>query len=306
MECQIGLDQKYEVEMFDLGYQNKAKFFQGWYFKNQNETDIISFIPAFHTDDNGHRSASLQIITHKESYNIFYPIKEFTMSKGGLFVRLGDTKFSDQGIDMNVRTDKLTVEGKLRYTAFTPLRYDIMGPFKYIPLLQCRHSIFSLAHYIEGSLIVNGVRMDFHRGLGYVEGDRGVGFPSDYLWTQCSWTGNEYNAVMVSVAIVKLGIISFTGCIAVVYYGGREYRLATYLGASIKRLSREELWVLQGKCILQVKLLEPNENYLIAPVKGKMSRTVYESVDCRVHYRFTLEGKVVFDFIGRGSFERGL
>ena len=292
--------------MFDLRYQNKAKFFQGWYFKNQNETDIISFIPAFHTDDDGNRSASLQVITHKESYNISYPINEFAMSKSGLVLRLGENRFSNQGIVLNVRTDKLTVVGKLRYTAFTPLRYDIMGPFKYIPFLQCRHSIFSLAHCIEGSLIFNGVRMDFRPGLGYVEGDRGVGFPSDYLWTQCSWPENEYNAVMVSVAIVKLGIISFTGCIGVVYYGGREYRLATYLGANLRRLSKEELWVQQGKCILQVKLLEPKENDLIAPVKGKMSRTVYESVDCRVHYRFTLEENVLFDFVGRGSFERGL
>ncbi|HKL98690.1 MAG TPA: hypothetical protein VJZ06_02125 [Mobilitalea sp.] len=292
--------------MFNLGYQNKVKFFQGWYFKNQNESNIVSFIPAFHTDDNGNRSASIQVITNTESYNISYPINEFTMSKSGLVICLGENKFSNQGIVLNIRTDKLTVEGKLRYTAFTPLRYDIMGPFKYIPFLQCRHSIFSLAHCIEGSLSFNGDRMDFHRGLGYVEGDRGVGFPSDYLWTQCSWIEHGYNSVMVSIAIVKLGILSFTGCIGVVYYCGREYRLATYLGANIRRLSKVELWVQQGKCILQVKLLEPRENNLLAPVMGKMSRTVYESVDCRVHYRFILKGNVVFDIVGRGSFERGL
>lgn len=52
-------------------------------------------------------------------------------------------------------------------------------------------------------------------------------------------------------------------------------------------------------------MLDENSHNLLAPVKGNMTRTVYESIDCRVHYRFMVEGKVIFDFIGRGSFERG-
>ena len=71
-------------------------------------------------------------------------------------------------------------------------------------------------------------------------------------------------------------------------------------------MSPNELWVQQGKYELQVKILDLVENTLLAPVKGSMVRKVYESVNSKIHYRFTEGGKVIFDFIGKGCFERGL
>lgn len=180
-----------------------------------------------------------------------------------------------------------------------------MGPFRFVPFMQCRHSVFSLTHGIQGSLNMNGKKIIFNHGLGYMEGDRGVEFPNDYLWTQCNWIERGANALMVSVANVKIGNYTFPGCIGVVYYGEKEYRLATYLGVKIKKFSRKELWIEQGKLELQVKILEKFENSLLAPVKGKMTRTVYESVEGKIQYRFWINGIKIFDFIGKGCFESG-
>jgi hypothetical protein len=74
----------------------------------------------------------------------------------------------------------------------------------------------------------------------------------------------------------------------------------------IKRISPDELWIQQGKYELQVKILDRVENALLAPVKGSMVRKVYESVNSKIQYRFTIDGKVMFDFVGKGCFERGL
>lgn len=239
------------------------------------------------------------------SDQITYSIDEFAILRNKFGVRIGKNIFTEDGITLNLKTPKLSVVGKLEFSKFTTLKYDIMGPFHYVPFMQCRHSVYSLAHYIKGSLYVNGREICFNQGLGYVEGDRGTEFPSDYLWTQCSWNENGNNAVMISVADIPIGKISFTGCIGVVYYGGKEYRLATYLGVKIRKYNKRELWVQQGEYDLQVKLIDEDPYNLLAPVKGKMTRIVYESIECKIRYRFMLHGSVLFDVIGRGSFERG-
>ena len=285
---------------------HKHNCFEGWYFKNQSGEDSISFIPAFHSDEEGRESASLQVILPGKAYRIFFPIEEFTKSKRRLSICIGDNIFNKKGIRVNLHTDLLTITGTLRFSKFTPLNYDIMGPFRYIPFLQCRHSIFSLSHNIEGSLTINGSPMKFCNGTGYVEGDRGCGFPYNYMWSQCSWTQGCRNALMISAADVQIGRYSFPGCIAMVYFNGKQYRLATYLGAKIKKYNKKELWVCQGCYDLRIKLMEGDEQELLAPAYGKMSRIIYESITAKVRYRFRKNKQILFDFVGLGGFERGL
>lgn len=288
------------------GRYKKRSYFEGWYFKNQSETDTISFIPAFHVDQNQNKSASIQVITNTAAYHLTYPINEFSVSNERFGIRIGNNMFTDRGIILDIKRNDLTLKGKLNYTAFTPLKYDIMGPFRYVPFMQCRHSVFSLTHNVNGTIVMNGRNMSFHQGIGYVEGDRGTGFPSDYLWTQCNWYDRGNNTVMVSIANIPIVKSSFTGCIGVIYYGGREYRLATYLGVKIRKYNRKELWIQQGKYDLYVQLLEENAYGLLAPEKGKMIRTVHESINCKIRYRFMIQGNVVFDYTGNGSFENGV
>jgi hypothetical protein len=290
---------------FFYGVTKKRSYFEGWYFKNQNVSEIISFIPSFHIDENGKKFVIIQVIINSSSYQIKYKMDEFSILKKGLGIRIGNNTFTDKGISLNICTDCIEVVGKLIYTSFVPLKYDIMGPFKYAPFMQCRHSVYSLAHNIKGHLLVNGNHIDFNNGLGYVEGDRGVEFPSNYFWTQCSWRNNGNNVVMLSVADIPIGRLKFMGCIGIVYYGGKEYRLATYLGVKIRKNNSQELWVQQRGYDLKAIVIDENPHSLLAPVKGNMTRTVHESIDCKMRYCFVVYGKVIFDFVGRGSFERG-
>ena len=283
-----------------------CSYFEGWYFKNQRGADVISFIPARHYDEEGTPSASIQIVTPEKAYQVFYPYEEFTASSKKLAVRVGESIFTARGALLNIHTEELSVTGQLKYRAITPLSYDIMGPFCCVPLMQCRHSIYSLTHRVEGHVVINGTPKSFDFGQGYIEGDRGNGFPRDYFWTQCSWWQVTHNCVMLSIAEVLMGSISFTGCIGVVYYQRTEYRFATYLGVKIKKVSQDELWVRQGEYELWVKVLDLKEHSLLAPARGRMKRTVYESVAARIQYRFSKGEKLIFDFVGNGSFERGL
>lgn len=182
-----------------------------------------------------------------------------------------------------------------------PIRYDIMGPFKYVPFMQCRHSIYSMYHKINGEIKVNDQLYNFENDIGYIEGDRGHSFPKKYIWTQCCF---EKNSLMLSVADIPFLGIHFTGIIGVVLLDGKEYRIATYLGAKIKQADKNTVTVKQGSFEFTAKLLKKNAHPLAAPTNGDMCRTIHESAACEAYYRFSHKDRVLCEFTtDKASFE---
>ena len=92
---------------------------------------------------------------------------------------------------------------------------------------------------------------------------------------------------MLSVADIPLGCLHFTGVIGVVLLHGKEYRLATYLGAKAVKFKDSEVIVQQGRFCLTVKRLGLPGHPLQAPVGGARTRTIHEYPACKVYYRFT-------------------
>lgn len=273
-------------------------YFKGWYFKCSNDTQTIAFIPAFHRTRHK-ETASLQIITDDGAFNLPFASLEF--QEKPLAVRIGDSVFFENGIRLNIRTDKLTAHGALRFRKLSPLRYDIMGPFQFVPFMQCRHSVFSMGHRIDGQLTINEQVYHFQNGIGYIEGDCGSSFPKRYIWTQCSFLSGS---LMLSVADIPLYGLHFTGIIGVVMLNGKEHRIATYLGARLQHIGRNTVTVRQGDYMLTAKLLAKNAHPLLAPDHGNMNRTIHESASCRASYRFSHKEKILCEFTSdRASFE---
>jgi hypothetical protein len=176
-----------------------------------------------------------------------------------------------------------------------------MGPFRFMPFMECRHSLFSMYHAVNGILSINGRKILFQNGTGYMEGDRGVSFPSRYIWTQCNWNGN---CIMLSVADIPFCGHQFTGCIGVIYLNKKEYRIATYLGVKLMYVTGDTICLKQGRLTLFVILLDRNFRILRAPKNGNMIRGIHESASCRVHYILADQDKVVFDFVSdQASYE---
>ncbi len=192
-------------------------------------------------------------------------------------------------------------KGELKFTELTPLEYDIMGPFKLVPFMECRHSVVSMRHRVNGEIFVNGENYRFENDLGYIEGDRGRSFPSEYVWTQSFF---EDGSIMLSVAQIPFAMLRFTGIICVILWQGRQYRLATYLGARVLKLSDNEVIIKQGRYTLSAKLLEKSAQPLKAPVGSEMLRTIHESAACRASYRFQKDGETLIEFeTDKASFE---
>ena len=266
-----------------------GNYFCGWYFRCQSEQQTLAVIPSVH-QTKASRYCAIQLITDTQSYHIQLPYAAF--QKQGNQIRVDGNRFDRDGIALDIHTPDLHASGSVRFGAFTQLKYDIMGPFRYVPFMQCRHSVYSMLHAVNGSLFINGKSYVFHDAMGYIEGDRGYSFPEKYAWTQCSFPDG---ALMLSIADIPLGCLHFTGIIGVVLLQDKQYRLATYLGAKAVKIETGEIIVRQGRFSLTVRPLSQSGHPLRAPVSGTMVRTIHEHPSCKVFYRLEENGTTLLE-----------
>ena len=264
-------------------------YFYGWYYRCQSDTQTLAIIPSVHKTKDGDHCA-IQLIMDAEAFHVPFPYRDFRKDRSQ--IEIGSNRFGDEGIHLDIHTPELHAIGDLRFGPFSPLRYDIMGSFRYVPFMQCRHSVFSMKHTVHGEISINGMPYIFRDATGYMEGDRGHSFPKEYLWTQCSF---PEGSLMLSVADIPFGPFRFTGIIGIVHLHGKEYRIATYLGAKPVRITPGKIIVRQGNFTLTIEPEAFSGHPLQAPVGGAMHRTIYEHPSCKVYYRFEINRKTLLE-----------
>jgi hypothetical protein len=255
--------------------------FKGYYFKHENKNRTIAFIVGKAGD-----SRFIQAVTDENAY---------------WFDNYGGCKFGDKGAIIDIKNKKDNIKGCIQYGRLTPIKYDIMGPFKYVPM-ECSHGIISMRHKLNGWVSVNGDVINLDGGLGYTEKDSGVSFPKSYIWLQCNF--KQEASISLSIADIPFYGFNFQGCICVVYSEGREYRFATYLGVRILCSSHKEIILKQGKYLLVVNISPRKGHDLPAPQRGRMNRVINECLACPAHVKLYENGKLLFDLRSeRASFE---
>lgn len=276
-------------------YKNKRSFFEGWYFKHQSKDGSIAFIPGINITKDGTKYSFIQVITKDKSYNINYDFKDFSISQDKLTIKIKDNIFSTKGVILNIRNKNIIIKGRLVYSDITPLKSDIMGPFSYFPFMECVHGVLSLNHKVNGSLFINNKEVKFIDAKGYIEKDSGKSFPKTYLWIQCNDFKIEDTSIMVSIADIPFLGFEFKGCIAVVYYKGKEYRLATYNGVKLISYDENGLIIKRGKYRLEINIKNLSPQSLLAPNGGDMIRTIYENIACSARFKFYKDKNLIFD-----------
>lgn len=305
--------------------------FYGWYLKCQSDKQTLALIPAIHGTGKK-RTCSIQIITESGTWNVPYHESAYHRIGRGMSnavskdIVIGKNRFGKNGIVLSINIPGLTIKGKLDFGPLSPLKYDIMGPFSLMPFLECRHSVWSMLHSVSGTVYINEQKYTFWNDRGYWEGDGGRSFPRKYAWTQCFFQGGS---LMMSVADIPIAGLHFNGVICIVLWHGKEYRLATYLGARAVRIQNGVIRIVQGDIILETRLykskkLQDAGNHdignqagkwqsdgqqssahpLKAPVMGDMDRIIHESAACLASYRFRKGTQILFAFKSdRASFE---
>lgn len=269
-----------------------SNYFDGYYYKHQKGSQTLCLIVG-----KSNSEKFIQVITNDFSVKVPF-------QKGN--------HFSKKGVVLDIETKGFSLIGKIRYGELAPIKYDIMGPFRFFPM-ECRHGIISMRHRLNGKVILNGEVMDFTGGTGYIEKDSGRSFPSSYTWIQA----NEFVkcrskfkpesdpcSIMAAVAKIPFMGMYFRGCICVIQYRGREYRLATYLGVRVISCTPCRIVLKQGKYWLEIRIKKHESHKLRAPQDGEMTRTILEAASCRAEFIFGVRGRCLFHLYSENaSFE---
>lgn len=260
----------------------------------------------------GNYSAFIQIITKNNSYFLNYSFDDFSFNNSPFYIKIANNFFSlDQiNIDINDSFNNLNIAGNVRFLNHTSIKNNffapnIMGPFSYIPSMECNHAIISMKSRISGSLHFKDSFINFDNGIAYIEKDWGSSFPKSYIWCQ----SNEFLAFpanfMLSIAIIPFGNLNFTGIISDISFENKEYKFTTYYGSKLTKYDINansiSIEIHQGTKILCVSSLSENGNFLLAPSKGKMKREILESISSKIDVKIKENDKIIFSNSGFNS-----
>jgi tocopherol cyclase len=291
------------------GGSKKRRYFEGWYFKHVSAdfSQSWSFIPGISRGEtNGEGYSFVQAIEGRagKTWWFEYPLNAFEASNRNLDIRVGANRFSASGISLNLTNESAQFRGELTYGDLDRPPQNIgspgvMGPFSFLPFMECRHGLISLDHRIEGSFEHDGQSVDMAGGRGYIEKDWGSSMPSSWIWTQSNNFPVPGDSFMLSIADIPWLGRRFTGFLCAGRLHGHFIREATYTGARIEgfRLDDHEigLSIVRGNSRIEFLATRTQGGSLRAPVKGLLSRRIAESGDAKVALRWTRGDELLFE-----------
>ena len=294
------------------GWGKSRKFFEGWYYKfvNRNEDRIFAIIPGVSMDKSGSKHSFIQVLDGIDLKSEYYTFDflDFHSETNELDIQIGNNSFSNSRISL----DLPGIKGDLSFYDLVkwPSKWSspgIMGPYSFVPFMECNHGILSMNHRIEGEMVVNNRRIDFSGGRGYTEKDWGRSFPEAYIWMQSNHFSPDIGSLKVSVAKIPWLGSSFIGFISGLWFEGEIIEFTTYNNSSIKRLEITDqevaLEIENRNYRMVIGCSRPLATKLASPVSGNMSSHIHESmradIDLRLYDR--ANGRLLAEAEGRNS-----
>jgi len=287
------------------GWGKERQYFEGWYFKivSENGNDALAIIPGIAMDEQGNKQAFIQVLDGKRKTAEYYkfPFESFTPSKKSFEISIGNNLFSSK----HVQLDLEHIKGVLNFTENIPWPKrlwspGIMGPYSFVPFMECYHGIVSMDHQIEGSLILNGNSINFTNGKGYLEKDWGKSFPSAYIWMQSNHFMNADVSLKCSIAKIPWMGTSFVGFIAGLWWNNQLIRFTTYNQSNIQKsfADLEHVIVIleNSRYELEIIAVRDTPTALASPILGLMDGRIEETMNAVLHVKLTEKksGKILY------------
>jgi hypothetical protein len=301
------------------GQGARPPFFEGWYFKliDATEEHRYAIIPGvFLGRDREGSHAFVQVLdgtTGQATYHP-YPVAEFRAAEDAFDVRVGPSQFSLERISLKIETEEQTVAGDVSFRGLTPWPVKlaapgVMGWYAWVPSMECYHGVLSLDHEIGGALHVDGRRIDFTGGRGYIEKDWGRSFPSGWVWMQTNHFEQTGTSLTGSIAMVPWLRGSFRGFIVGLWHKGVLNRFATYTRAEVEKFAVADdqvaLVVRDRRHRLEMLALRSPAGVLRGPsgidMHGRVPETLQATVEIRLSELVGRAERVVFEGIGRNA-----
>ena len=291
------------------GSRTRDSYFEGWYCKavTADLSQAWSFILGMSTGRSGEGSSSfIQVIEGRTARTWWFehPLADFEADSRAFRVRVGRSELSSEGLVLDEGQGEDRFAGRLSFgplSNFPPklLSPGIMGPYSFVPFMECRHGLISLDHGLQGSFAQGGKTVDLDGGRGYMEKDWGSSMPSSWIWMQSNNFPRAGDSFMLSLATVPWLGSSFPGFLFAARLGGRLFREASYTGAFLEGLEVSDeslaLRVRGRRDSFELRARRSRGGILRAPVHGTLSRRIAESVDASIGLTWTHRGRQVFE-----------
>ncbi|MCD6597487.1 MAG: hypothetical protein J7L04_07360 [Bacteroidales bacterium] len=294
------------------GWGKTKRYFEGWYYKvvNAKEDKAFAFIPGISMDENGNQQAFVQVFDGKKLSSEYHKfnVREFLPETGKFEIRLANNFFSSKKIQLDLPAVKgeLSFKNQLTWpnSWYSP---GIMGPYAFVPFMECYHGILSMDHTIQGQLVINNETIDFTNGRGYIEKDWGHSFPSAYIWMQTNHFSQSGISLKASVAKIPWLRSSFVGFIAGLWFDGKLFEFTTYNSSRLSKSFADQKIVelVMENRKYQLKILAHREaaTELASPVSGFMDGRINESMTAKIEVQLyeKKNKKILFQDTGRNA-----
>ena len=289
------------------GSLSRRNYFEGWYFKHvsADKQQVWSFIPGISISSGG-RHSFIQVLNGMtaESQVYEYAVEDFFASGKELNVQIDKSRFSKEGIRLELQNSSQKISGDLSYSHMEEYpssvsKPGIMGWYSFVPFMECKHGVVSMYHKLSGGLHINETFVDFKDGTGYIEKDWGTSFPESWVWLHCNTFDSSHTSFTFSVAKIPWLGSYFIGFISYLKLEDRFINLSTWSNARIEKLSYSgkvlQVRLSNKKYRLEIEALNKQAGLLKAPELGSMTRIIKESVDATVELKLSdPSGNILF------------
>jgi tocopherol cyclase len=278
------------------GGSRRRRYFEGWYLKMVDAAgeSPLSLIPGVSfSEDGAARQAFVQLVRPGGASRYFaFSADEFAFDKDRFAISIGDNSFSTEGLRVDLRDEQGCVRGDVRFGDWSPwpvtlLSPGVMGPYRFVPRMECYHGVLSMDHALSGSLVVDGEEIAFDGGRGYAEKDWGRSFPSSWVWAQSNHFGRPGISVSASIGRVPWMTGAFTGHIAGLLLDGTLHRFTTYTGADLAcietRPGSADFVLRDRREELEIHIEGAATTALKAPTLGSMEARADEALGATLH-----------------------
>ena len=291
---------------------NHKQYFEGWYFKNMNDNFGISFIPGINITPQS-KKAFIQIITKDTSSFVSYPIEKFIYHEKPFSIQIEHNLFTKDYMHICIEdsSQNLHIHGKMDYSNHTDIKNNIfypniMGPFSYLPFMECNHAILSMKSQVNGNLNINEKKFLFSNDTGYIEKDWGYSFPKKYIWCQGNEFQNPHASFLLSIADVPLKLFTFQGFICILKLKDKEYKFTSYNASKLElyEVGKTSVHVVLKKGDYSLTIssdLNTLNHSLMAPVQGMMKRTVFENITSSLYLTLKKKDQILFQDHSKNS-----
>jgi tocopherol cyclase len=261
-------------------------------------------------DGDGPHEAFVQILdgATSKSWYIPYPVEDFEASADGFEVRVGPNTFDASGVHLDLPDVGLFAD--VSFTSHLdgwPVSWaspGAMGPYAYVPFMECFHGVVSFGHSLDGSLTLGDATWSLAGGRGYIEKDWGKAFPAGYLWMHSNHFSEPETSLMASIALIPWMRGVFRGVLIGLKHEGQLYTFATYNRSRTKYIGvdkRKVRWTVRRADGYRLDLTAERTSgaLLHAPIRSEMHKRVEETLNAHIHVKLTdPQGAVLLEDVG--------